>query len=128
MIDMSKAESLIAYNMYAGFMFLTTFLDLVMYAEVWYKIKTTQKRLKNSSTTQGGGGKDQGRYDKTAKILTLFVASYVVQWWPFMVYAIWAYVALPPMIMYFLTVLFCNMGGVCNFFAYTFVRRSYTTK
>ncbi len=132
MVDMTKDGAIIVFNIYSGAMFATAFLDVFFYMCVWLKIQSTSKALSSatgSTTFRSQGGKmvsasDQKAYNKTANILTLFVLAYFAQWWPFMLYGVWSYFGPPPVMIVQLIVIFCTMGGVFNFFAYTFVRRS----
>lgn len=39
---------------------------------------------------------DRKRYQKTAKVLTLFIVSYLTQWHLFIVYSIWTFIEVPP--------------------------------
>ncbi len=39
--------------------------------------------------------KDAHTYRKTARILVLFVAAYLAQWWPSLVYVVWSFFGTP---------------------------------
>ena len=62
---------------------------------------------------------------KTSLFMMAIVIAYFAQWWPFSIYQAWYIVEQPPIILVQCIVIFCNLGGVFNFFAYTFIRRRY---
>ena len=95
------------------------------YVAVWIKIYRTTKLLEDvgQSTAQ-----NHVRTQRTAKTMTLFVFSYMVQWSPYMTYTVWSYFSLPPPELLIITVIILNMGGVYNSFAYTIMRKLYDSK
>ena len=53
-----------------------------------------------SHFNEGEKAKEERRkYQKTAQVLTLFIVSYIAQWVTWIVYCIWSFVTLPPIIM-----------------------------
>ena len=64
-------------------------------------------------------------YTNTAKILSLFVLSYIAQWWPMISVPIWNIFASPPVEYYPVCLFFLNLGGVFNLCAYTVARKMY---
>ena len=55
--------------------------------------------------------------------LTVFVAVYILQYFPGVVTSLWSMAELPPIQCVGFTVIFTNLGGVFNFLAYTLLRR-----
>ncbi len=93
---------------------------LMMYLMVWYKLV---KFSKTKSTSSGVGMKS--KYDSAARIMMLFVAAFLVQWWPAILFGTWSVFELAHVSVAVLVVLFCNCGGVYNFVAYTVMRKKY---
>ena len=42
---------------------------------------------------------ERKKYQKTAQVLTLFIVSYIAQWLAWIVYCIWSFVTVPPVVM-----------------------------
>ena len=62
---------------------------------------------------------------KSVRILMVFILVFLLQWWPWSTQAIWSRFTQPPNWLMVCVVLFCNLGGVLNAFAYTFLRRKH---
>ena len=60
-------------------------------------------------------------------MMMLFVGVYLLQWWPYVVQAIWTIAGVPHLALIIMTVIFANLGGVFNFLAYTFIRKKYSS-
>jgi len=135
---MLKAGGPILQYIYSAIAFLTAVVDAFFYFAVWIKISRTSRMFTSTpsdsaATFKFQGGKkisvqDQTTYNKTAQTLTLFVVAFFAQWWPISVYSIWDFIATPPIILVELSAIFCNLGGVFNFIAYTLVRRKQNSK
>ena len=65
---------------------------------------------------------------KTAKIMTLFVAMYGLQWGFYLIYSLWHIIGTPHISIVFTNTIFVNLGGVFNYFAYTYMRIKYIHK
>ena len=52
--------------------------------------------------------------------------EFCLQYWPFVVLALWSLVSTPPFPVLMMIVVVCNMGGVYNAVVYTVIRRKYT--
>ena len=65
------------------------------------------------------------KYRRSLAIMLFIIAFYLFQYLPYVVYAVWALFAEPHEYIYFTTALLTNLGGVYNFVAYTYMRRSY---
>ena len=106
-------------NVVAGVMILTFVFNLSCYGAVYFKIRQVAKKMAGSSK---GGGK----YHKTAKVMMLFVAVYIGQWWAYIIYSLVGLFTAPDpphVAIMWASVFFSNMGGVFNFIAYSFVRK-----
>ena len=62
------------------------------------------------------------KFHKTARVMMLFVAAYIAQWWPYVTHTTWRLFGEPHISITMLVTLFANMGGVFNFLAYTLLR------
>ncbi len=89
---------------------------LTSYIMVWYKLNAASK-----SRANGAGSKH--KYNSAAQTMMLFVAAFLVQWWPLIMFGTWAVFALPHVSIIILAVFFCNLGGVFNLIAYTVIRK-----
>ena len=108
------------YDVLAAMLFVMATLDIIFYTGVWLKIKRTKALFKiaeNEFRYPVGHS-----YIKTAKLLTCFVVAYLVQWFPMLLFSAWKYISEPPQFLILLIVTFCNLGGVFNFLAYTYIR------
>ena len=65
------------------------------------------------------------KYNRSAKVMLLFVLAFLAQWVCVMAFYIWALLAMPPLAMVVLVVIFANLGGVFNFIAYTWLKRKF---
>ena len=104
-------------------MITVSIICAVLYTGVWVQISRVNKLLKASRGQDDPKRHVSGRL-RTAKILVCFVVAYFAQWWALVLYGIWSFIKPPPPeATLLLVVLFSNLGGVFNFFAYTFIRR-----
>lgn len=102
--------------------------NIALYSIVWLKIMRSSRRLRQFEGTDASKNKakeDKARsHMKTAKILTLFVVVFFVQWWPSIgLFGIWTFFGVPDSKVAIAGVIFPNLGGLFNMLAYTKVRR-----
>ncbi len=116
-------------------LFIFIALNIIFYVGIWIKIKNISKGLNISKDTfQTIGGKTvrvsekKNQYQNTAKLLILFVVAYTAQWWPFFIYSVWYYIAIPHIYLAVCITIFANMGGLFNFLAYTLIRKKLATE
>ena len=121
-VDIRKDAAMIVHDVNGVVMIIVASLSGLLYLGVWAQISRTKKQLESARGPDDNQCQLPG-YQRTAKILVCFVVAYLAQWWPMVVYPIWSYYETPHIAMIVLIVLFCNQGGVFNFFAYTFIRR-----
>lgn len=76
---------------------------------IWVKL-TQKRRCKNLNLRKG-------KYDKTAKIMTFIVAAFLVQWFMFVIYAVYGLFYTPPYVIALGTMMGANSGGVPNLIA-----------
>ena len=101
-------------NMIACFMIIVFLFNVICYLGIWSRIRQVMKTQKNGK-----------KYGKTAKVMMLFVAAYIGQWWAYVVHSIWSFFGESHVTIFWGAVFFSNMGGVFNFLAYTFIRKRY---
>ena len=65
------------------------------------------------------------RLQRTAKMMSVFVGMFALQWMPYITYSLWDMVATPHVTIIFSTVIFTNLGGLFNYYAYTYLRGRY---
>ena len=103
------------YNKWVAIVQIVSFLVIsVAYAAIWIKISQTARRVDSAWTD---------RYQNAAKIMMIFVAVFIFQWWTLVMSNIWFLLGTPPSWVIILTVGIVNMGGVYNLVAYTIIRR-----
>lgn len=100
----------------AGTMVAVFIYNSVSYLGIWLKVRNVSKL---SATTAA----DKKKYVKSAKIMLLFVAAFISQWWAYIIYCIWSFYTEPSVVIIVAAVTFSNMGGVFNFLAYTYIRK-----
>jgi hypothetical protein len=93
-------------------------VNAVCYGAIYYRIK---RAAKSTSTTS------DSKYHKAAKLMMIFVAVYLFQWWTYVVQALWSFAGPPAVELYILSVVVINLGGVYNAIAYTIIRRKYAS-
>ena len=91
---------------------------LLCYVFIIFKIRSVAKSSMKDKT-------GDSKYHKSARVMMIFIVSFVLQYWAITLYYSWAFIEVPPLPLTFLTVSFTNQGGLFNFFAYTYVRRKY---
>ena len=117
-MDMGNPTGRIMNNIKIGIMLFVFFGSASSYLIIWTRIKSSLNCIPNTHRKR--------KYTRSARVMLLIVLSYLLQWWPLVVLAVWIYLGGSPIprIM-ILVVLFCNLGGVFNGFAYTLMRRNY---
>ena len=65
---------------------------------------------------------------KSARIVSVFILVFLLQWWPWATQALWTQTNTSPFWLMVCIGLFLNLGGVFNAFAYTFLRKVYLKK
>ena len=83
-------------------------------------IEQTAKRMGKRSR--------DSKYTRSARTMTLFVASYLFQWWSFLIYACWLLAATPWIGVMVGSVCFSNLGGVYNLVTYVIMKRQRTAR
>ena len=83
------------------------------YGAIFIKMRQTTKLIDVNAA----------RYRNSAKMMTIFVVVFIVQWWSLILVNIWSMVGLPPDALFIPAVIFLNLGGIYNSIAYTIIRR-----
>ena len=121
---MRKPLGTILTNILGG-TFLVVFLaNMASYLLVWWKISQVNKAVVSGGETQSNKRK---KYQRLAKVMMLFVAVFIGQWWAYVAMALWGIFGEPHVALVTCVVIFSNLGGVFNFIAYTLVRKKYQT-
>ena len=120
-VDMRSQMGHGVTNAMSAVMLLTMATNGLAYLLVWFKIRQVSALMLTAGAAPAGRIVN---YHRTARVMTIFVAAYVLQWWPYVVASIWTLIKKhPPVVIYILAVFTCNMGGVFNALAYTILRR-----
>ncbi|CAH1790671.1 unnamed protein product [Owenia fusiformis] len=102
-------------------MIFTFLFNLGCYAAVVFTVWRVTKNIADFNSDEAAAKKN---CIKTTKTLVIFVIAYAGQWWAYTFYSFWAFAELPPKWLTLMTIIFANMGGVFNFFAYSKFRKS----
>ena len=100
-------------------------VNLICYMFIWCKIRSVAKKIKVDKT--GKAAESAAKYHKSARVMMIFVVSYALQYWAITIYYSMEFLGVSHISIVFLTVTFTNQGGLFNFFAYTYVRRKYSS-
>ena len=65
---------------------------------------------------------------RTAKVLTMFVAMFGLQWGFFLIYAVWHIIGTSHISNLYIHTILVNLGGVFDYFAYTYMRMKYINR
>ena len=96
--------------------FICFIINVLSYVGIWWKLRMVSKSSALSSA----------KYQRTARIMVLFIVVFFAQWWGFALYIAWQqFTPFPPLEVLMLLLWFTNFGGVFNAVAFTFVRRRY---
>ena len=98
---------------------------LLCYSGVWWKIQKTTRLINRFTEDDNMGNqiRKQEKNNRAAKSMSLFVLAYLLLTSTYVLYTFVQFFTTPPNEFLGVVVLFCNMGGVFNFFAYTYSRR-----
>ena len=100
-------------NIYGMMIFGVFLTNSICYTAVWIKIHKT--------SFQGDVNEQTKRYQKTARMMMLFVVCYLVQYSTYIIQAFWTFAEVPAVAIYIVAVCLINLGGVYNAFAYTII-------
>jgi hypothetical protein len=101
-------------NLVASIMIIAFVFNVGCYLGIWIRIRQVMQ-----------GQKTGHKYGRTAKVMMLFVAAYIGQWWAMITFITWKIFSEPHISIAWAAVFFSNMGGVFNFFAYSFIKKKY---
>ena len=130
MANKSEPLGVVIDIVYTSAMIATFGVCTFCYGGVLWKIRKTSQMIGKMSETDATGGQSrkQKKNNKAAQTMCFFVLAYLLQWVLYITYTFYQFLTPPPNAYLMIVVLFCNMGGVFNFFAYSFSRRQNTAK
>ena len=114
-VDMGRPYGRLVTNIYSITVTICILLNIICYGLVWMKIKQTARAQGKTST----------KYLRSAKVMTLFVAAYITQVIPLVIFLTWNMFTVPNVYFAVVVMFFFNMGGVLNFLVYTLIRIKY---
>ncbi|ELU01214.1 hypothetical protein CAPTEDRAFT_205792 [Capitella teleta] len=120
MVDMRPWYGPIVNTVYGMTMVLVFAVNAVCYGAIYLRIRRAAMKTAASSSNQGN------KYHKAAKLMMLFVAVYLFQWWTYVAQALWSFAGPPAVELYILSVFLINLGGVYNALVYTIIRKKYS--
>ncbi|XP_061173515.1 uncharacterized protein LOC133182677 [Saccostrea echinata] len=95
-------------------------VNVVLYILTWWKIHTESKRIK---TMLGKEAQTVRASHRAAKLMSLFVAAFFIQWWALAIISVWHNFAVVPQEFFTVVVVFTNLGGVLNGAVYIIIKR-----
>ncbi|XP_062586762.1 uncharacterized protein LOC134248372 [Saccostrea cucullata] len=95
-------------------------VNVMLYISTWWKIFTTSRHLK---TMLGRETQTLDASFNAAKMMSLFVAVFFVQWWALAIVNVWQNFAVVPEEFLTVVVIFTNLGGVCNAGVFVIIRK-----
>ena len=107
-------------NYFVAFFLLSTFI----FCSVVYIVVGIKLRM-HASNLSANNPQNIQKYNRTAKVMMMYMLAYFAQYAFAIVFNIWSLFAMPPIAMVILIVVFSNMGGFFNFVAYTWARKRY---
>ena len=125
-VDMRrKPEGVIIYTIYTSMVVGVFAINSICYTSVCITIKRSSAdvaKFQDSTCDLQQRHAQSRRVVRMSKSLTLIVAAYICQWWPFLVLTFWSYIGKPHIAWLIVVVVFCNAGGIFNGVAYTVMK------
>ncbi|XP_048735729.1 uncharacterized protein LOC125651190 [Ostrea edulis] len=104
-------------------------INVVLYILTWWKIYTESKQIK---TMLGSEAQTLRASHSAAKLMSLFVTAFFIQWWALGIISVWQNFAVVPQEFFTVVVMFTNLGGVLNGAVYIIIKkrrnRNYSNK
>ena len=101
-----------------GLLFVTFFFITFFYIALLAKMRSVEQKVKKGNDSSGST-----KYHSTVRIMMLFVAVFVLQWWASLAFSVWNIFSQPSVVIYWGAIFFSNLGGLFNGMAYTLLRR-----
>ncbi|XP_062593175.1 uncharacterized protein LOC134254654 [Saccostrea cucullata] len=95
-------------------------INVVLYTLTWWKIHVESKRIKAMLGTEAQTVR--ASYN-AAKLMSLFVTVFFIQWWALGIVSVWQNFSKVPQEFFTVIVIFTNLGGVYNGAVYIIIRR-----
>ncbi|XP_061177435.1 uncharacterized protein LOC133186217 [Saccostrea echinata] len=95
-------------------------VNVVLYISTWWKIYKKSSQLR---TTLGKETQTLHASFNAAKMMSLFVAVFFVQWWALGIVSVWQNFAMVPEEFFTIVVIFSNLGGVFNAGVFIIIRK-----
>ena len=105
------------------YLFLIFTFCAVSYTLLWINVRTSHRRTSGIRASSNSLG-----LSRTAKVMTMFVAMYGLQWVPYFIYSIWQMVSTPHIGMIYVVTILTNLGGVFNYYSYSYMRLKYNSR
>ena len=113
-VDLGRPYGRIINNIYTVTKLMCIAVNIICYGLVWGRIK------QNNSQS-----KDSNKYQRSAKIMMLFVTAYIIQVLPLVIFFIWNMFSTPNVYFAVVVMIFYNMGGIFNFLVYILICKKY---
>ncbi|XP_061173516.1 uncharacterized protein LOC133182678 [Saccostrea echinata] len=95
-------------------------VNVVLYILTWWKIHVESKQIK---TVLGKEAQTLRASHRAAKLMSLFVAAFFIQWWALAIISVWHNFAVVPQEFFTVVVVFTNLGGVLNGAVYIIIKK-----
>ncbi|XP_052067164.1 uncharacterized protein LOC127706548 [Mytilus californianus] len=100
--------------------FVVIVVNSILYIATWIRIYKESTEIAN---TLGSAAQSIKCVHKSARNMSLFVAVFLIQWFPLAVYSITALLGEIPEVIMYLAISFTNIGGVLNGMVFIIIKR-----
>ena len=121
--NIRSPDGILFNTLFIIYLFVIFTFCAVSYTLLWVTVRTSHRRTSGIRASSNNLG-----LSRTAKVMTMFVAMYGLQWVPYFIYSIWQMVSTPHIIMIYVVTILSNLGGVFNYYSYSYMRLKYTNR
>ena len=109
----------VRYNQFVGIIEALTFgILIVLYGTIWIRIRRSSKLIDAKIE----------RCNRSAKIMTIFLVTFMLQWSPQIVFVVCYAIGKVPQFLPIITSCVIGLGGVFDFAAYAIIRIKFTNQ
>lgn len=104
------------------FLYISTLVpNTLLYGAILFYVRKNSRRIQDVIGDQAQTAKG---YTKAAKTMSMFVLAFLMQWSFVCIYSVWQLLGTPHVAVFFLVVIFTNLGGFFNFVLYRAIQRN----
>ena len=125
-IDGSKAMSSIINGISFVSADVCLLINICCYVLIWCKLRKRNNAvgpIPGVPPATAHQSTKTEKYRNSIKVMSIFILAFIIQWQPYCIMTTVGMIGYHPPMLVFLNVIFGNLGGMINFFAYTYVRK-----